>query len=203
MNNETHPERDRLIDFAEGDLPPAAAREVESHIAGCTACRAYLESLRRTLAALEIDGVPEPPEAFFAYLGGRARARASGRRKRLALALAPGLAAAGAVVVLMWYLATGTVSPVDSVDIIMADMTTGEIVEALATDPYAESMLVEDSDPSWSEIETYLLETESINDLLDGMSDAEKEHFMAYLKGAMTGDGETSGLFTGRAWKEC
>lgn len=203
MKNENHPQREQLIGFVEGDLPPARAQEVEIHIAGCETCRAYVESLRHTFAALETDLVPEPPEAFFAYLAGRARARASASRRRFAFMLAPGLAAAAAVIVLMWYITGGTISPVDSVDMILADMTTGEIVETLSTDPYAESLLVEDSDDSLGEIETYLLETESIHDLLDGMSDTEREHFMDRLQGSMTDDGETSGLMTGWARKEC
>ena len=203
MKKGNHPQRNQLIDFVEGDLPPARASEVEAHIAACETCQAYVESLRHAFAALEADLVPEPPEVFFEYLAGRAGTRASVTRRRFAFALAPGLAAAAAVIVLMWYITSGTIPPVDSVDMILADMTTGEIVETLSTDPYAESLLVEDSEESLSEIETYLLESESIHDLLDGMSDTEREHLMDYLKGSMTDDGETSGVTTGSAGKEC
>jgi hypothetical protein len=203
MNDESHPRRDQLISFVEGDLPLERTREIESHIAGCKACRAYVESLCHTFVALETDLVPEPPETFFTYLAGRTMARVSGSRRRLVFTLAPGLAAAAAVVILMWYLTGVTISPVDSVEIIMADMTTGEIVEALSTDPYAGSLLVEDSEDDLSEVEMYLLETESIHDLLDSMSDTERERFMDHLKGSMTRDGGTSGLVTDFARKEC
>jgi hypothetical protein len=203
MKHENHPEHDSLIDFIEGDLPSERAREIEAHVAGCEACRAYVTSLQHTFSAFEADRVPEPPEAFFAYLAGRAMARASRSRRRLAFKFIPGLAAAAAAVVLMWWLAGPSTLPVDSVDIIMADMTTEQIVETVSVDPDAGSLLVEDSEARLKEIETYLLETESLYDLLDSMSETEKERFTAYLEGSMTGDGKTSGLMTGSMRKEC
>jgi anti-sigma factor RsiW len=203
MNKDQHPRHDELIDFAEGDLEQAEARRIESHLAVCVACRTYVKSLRGTFSALEMDRVPEPPEAYFAYLAGRARHRAGRGRRRFVLSFAPGLAAATAVVLLMWWLSGARISPVDSVDIIMADMTTGEIVETVSTDPYAASLLVGDSEDRLTEIETYLLETESIYDLLDSMSETEKENFMAYLKRSMPEDGKTSGHLTGFTRKEC
>ena len=203
MKHENHPEHESLIDFVEGDLPQAAAREIEAHVAGCEVCRAYVRSLQHTFSALEADRVPEPPEAFFAYLAGRARARASRSRRRLALTFAPGMAAAAAIVILVWWLAGTSILPVDGVDIIMADMTTEQIVETVSTDPDAGSLLVEDSGARLMEIETYLLETESIHDLLDSMSETEKERFTAYLEGSMTGEAGTSGLMTGSMRKEC
>jgi hypothetical protein len=203
MKHENHPEHDSLIDFVEGNLPSAATHEIEAHVAGCEVCRAYVTSLQQTFSALEMDRVPEPPEAFFAYLAGRARARASRSRRRLAFRFVPGLAAAAAAVVLMWWLAGTSLSPVDSVDIIMADMTTGQIVETVSFDPDAGSLLVEDSGDRLKEIEAYILETESIYDLLDSMSESEKERFTAYIEGSMTGDGGTSGLMTDSMRKEC
>ena len=203
MNKKGHPEQDQLVDFVEGELEPAEALDIQAHLDECAGCREYVDSLRRTFVALEADLVPEPPEAYFAYLAARAKQRARKGRRRSVLSLAPGLAAAVAVVVLMWWLAGGPLAPVDSVDIIMADMTTGEIVETISTDPYAAGLLVGDSERSLVEIEAYLLETENIYDLLSGMDDTEKERFTAYLKGSMPEDGATSGLMTGSARKEC
>ena len=94
-------------------------------------------------------------------------------------------------------------SCVDSIDIIMADMTTGQIVEAVSVDPDVGSLLVDDSGDRLNEIETYLLENESIYDLLDSMSETEKERFTAHLEGSMAGDGATSGLMAGFRRKEC
>jgi hypothetical protein len=202
MRRDDHPGHDNLIDFVEADLPPEEIRKIEIHLEGCEACRAYVRTLRQTFSALEGDRVPEPPEAFFTFLAGRAKARA-GRGRRLLWRFIPGLASAAATIVLMWWLAGSSFLPVDGIDIIMADMTTGEIVEAVSADPGAESVFVEDSGGSLSEIEIYLLETESIYDLLDGMSDTEKERFTAYLEGAMTGEGGTSGLMIGCMRKGC
>lgn len=203
MRQESHPEHASLIDFVEGGLPPERAREIETHLTGCETCRCYVESLQRTFTALEADRVPEPPEAFFAYLAPRARARAGRDRRRLALRLFPGLAASVAIVLLLWWLAGTPTSPVDSLDIIMADMTTGQIVETVSADPEAGSLLVEDAEDRIRDIETYLIETESIHSILESMSETEKERFTAYLEGTMSGEGETSGLVTGSLWKEC
>jgi hypothetical protein len=190
-----------LIDFVEGALSPGTAGEIEAHLEACEACRAYVESLQRTFSLLSDDRVPEPPEAFFAYMAGRARAGED--RRRLLLRFLPGVASAGVVAVLMWWLAGTSLSPVDSVDIIMADMTTGQIVETVSMDPEAGELLAEDPGGRIGEIEAYLRETESIHDLLDSMSEAERERFTAHLERSMTGELDTSGHTTGSMRKEC
>jgi anti-sigma factor RsiW len=203
MKHDSHPEHGRLIDFVEGELGREAAREVEAHLTDCGTCRAFVTSLEKTFSALEADRVPEPPEAVFAYLAGRARARASRRGRRLLLRFLPGLASAVAAALLIWWLANPQVVDVDGVDIIMADMTTGQIVEAVSMENGVESLLIEDSVTGLREIETYLLETETIYDLLDSMDEVERERFTAYLKRSMSGDIETSGLAPGCIRKEC
>lgn len=203
MSRENHPTQDRLIDFVDGELTADGARRIESHLDECTACRAYVESLMRTLGVLKVDSVPEPPETYFAYLAGRARQRSRSGRKRLVLGFLPGLAAATAVVLLMWWLAGTAVYPVDSVDVILAEMTTGEIVETVSRDPLAESLIFGASGPGLEEIETYLEETESLFGLFDNMSDEEKARFAAYLEGSMKEEGETSSLEIGPVRKEC
>jgi hypothetical protein len=203
MSPDYHPTRDRLMDFVDGGLAGGQAREVGDHLAGCEACRAYVESLKHTLTLLEGDAVPEPSEAYFAFLAGRARQHARAGGTRLVFRFAPGLAAAAAAVLLMWWVAGTPTSPVDGVDIIMAEMTTGEIVETFSTDPYAGSLIIEASRTSLDEIDDYLRDTETIYDLLDSMSDDEKTRFTTYLKGLIGRDGKTSGLVTGSLRKEC
>jgi len=203
MKRNNHPEHGNLIDFVEGDLDPEAATEIEMHLAGCETCRAFVKSLENTFAILETDSVPQPPEAFFDYLAGRARARAPRRRNGILLKLLPGVAFAAAVVMLMWWLAGTRVLPVDGVDIIMAEMTTGEIMEAVSAEPVVGSLLLEDSASGLEEIETYLLETESIYELLESMNEAERELFTAYLERSMSGDGKTSGHMGFYMRKEC
>jgi hypothetical protein len=205
MKHDSHPEHGRLIDFVEGELGREAAREVEAHLADCGVCRAFVTSLGQTFSALAADRVPEPPETFFAYLAGRARARAraSRGRSRLLLRFLPGLGSAVAAALLIWWLASPQVVNVDGVDIIMADMTTGQIVEAVSMENGVERLLIEDSATGLREIETYLLETETIYDLLDSMDEGEKERFKAYLERSMSGDIETSRLAAGCIRKEC
>jgi anti-sigma factor RsiW len=203
MTKRSHPDKDMLMDYAGGDLPPDTVEEVESHLTGCGTCTAYVESLKRAFAALRTDPLPLPPDAYFASLAGRARHHAGRRRSRLVFAFAPGLAAAAAVVVLMWWIAGTPVLPVDGVEIIMAGMTTGEIVETVSADPATGSMILEDDAEGLDEVESYLQNTESIYDMLEGMTDAEKARLMVYLKQSMTRDTGTSGLVTGSMRKEC
>ena len=203
MNRGHHPTQDGLMDFVEGDLLPGQAREIEEHLAGCETCRAYVESLRRTITLLEGDSIPEPSEAFLAFLAGRARQQARSDRRGMIFRFAPGLAAAVASVLLMWWLAGTPISSVDGIDIIMAEMTTGEIVKTVSDDPDVGSLIIEASRTDLDEIDDYLQGTESIYDLLDSMSEDEQNRFMVYLKESMAPEGETSGLVTGSARKGC
>ncbi len=54
-----------LTDYLEGALPADEVVAVETHLAGCTACRRYLDQMRATIAAL--GSVPVDtlsPQAF-------------------------------------------------------------------------------------------------------------------------------------------
>ncbi len=48
-----HPHEDRLVLLAYGELPEAEAREIETHLVGCTGCWEALERLERARAALD------------------------------------------------------------------------------------------------------------------------------------------------------
>ena len=41
-----------LTEYLEGAMPPAERARVEEHLAGCRGCRAYLEQMRLTIAAV-------------------------------------------------------------------------------------------------------------------------------------------------------
>jgi anti-sigma factor RsiW len=67
-----------VTDYLEGALAPAEAARVEAHLAGCRHCRAYLEQMRLTLAALgrltESDVAPDAEEALLrAFRGWKRR----------------------------------------------------------------------------------------------------------------------------------
>jgi anti-sigma factor RsiW len=52
----------KLVDYADGELPAEEAATVGEHVAGCSACRAQVESLRRSLALARVvwqDGEAE------------------------------------------------------------------------------------------------------------------------------------------------
>ena len=52
-----------VTDYLEGTMPPAERARFESHLQGCDGCRAYLEQMRMTIAAvgrLREEAVPAP-----------------------------------------------------------------------------------------------------------------------------------------------
>lgn len=50
-----------LSEYLDAELPARNCRELERHLAGCTPCIAYLESLRNTVAACGNYQVPKIP----------------------------------------------------------------------------------------------------------------------------------------------
>jgi anti-sigma factor RsiW len=203
MKHGSHPEHRALMDFVEGELAPAERERIKAHVAGCPACKAYVASLKRTLALLEADPLPLPSEAFFEFLATRARRQAPGGFRRLVPKFLPGLAAAAAAVVLMWWVTGTPISPPDGIDAIMTQMTTGEIVDAVAADPSASGRLFESDPEGLEEIESYLSETGSAYEMLGNMSDDETARFVTYLQRSMREDTGTSGPVTGLTRKEC
>jgi predicted anti-sigma-YlaC factor YlaD len=203
MKSEYHPSRERLIDFVEGEVTSEEARQIDTHVQGCAACSAYVESLRRICEALAEDAVPEPPAAYWAYLAGRARQRARSTRRRLVLGLVPGLAAAAVLVIVLWWLPRGAVAPIDRIELILADMSTTEILQTVSESPYIESMLLGSAETEIGDLEAYLIQTGSIFELLDGLSSAESQHLTSVIEESMAEDGGTSGITNDATRKGC
>jgi hypothetical protein len=79
MNHEAL--REQVIDLALGALAPAAAREVEAHVAGCAGCAAELASLRGTRAALAgLPPLPAPERGEAVLLAAARQAAATNAR---------------------------------------------------------------------------------------------------------------------------
>lgn len=66
-----------LMDYLEGVLPPPTARDLESHVAACERCRAYVESYRATPRILRdattADLPAELQESLLAFLRAKRR----------------------------------------------------------------------------------------------------------------------------------
>ncbi len=234
-----HFKRGDLIDFVDGVLAPEVAEEIKAHIETCRACGDYVESLRMTFSALSADEVPEPSSGYWDYFEQRVRARAestgagrSAPRRRLILSWISGLAAAAALVILLWWLpeptvpdfgepggtapggtapggtAPGRAAPgtqtaeVDAVDILLADLSTGEIIESMSETPALGLALIEDEAASVIELDAYLSETGSIYDLVDELDAHERESFISNLKATMEED-NTSAVPNRREGKGC
>ena len=55
---------EKLSDYMDGELDPAVCAGVEEHMADCSPCREFLESLRRAVAHVASTEAPELPEHF-------------------------------------------------------------------------------------------------------------------------------------------
>jgi hypothetical protein len=209
-----HPGPERLIDFVDGDLSQTEARRVEEHIASCTECRAYADSLKAVFALAAEDKVPEQPEAYWADFGasvarriharksgqwqqsqwprpslaGRILQRALGGRRRLALVLSPGVAVAIAVLLML----SRTQAPpyvVENLEPPLEVMTTGEIARSMAGDAVFDDMFIEAAGEDISSIEQYLDETGNVDDLLQGLGDEEQHDLALRLSDIMKQQG--------------
>jgi formate hydrogenlyase transcriptional activator len=56
--------REALADLLEGDVDPRVRREVEGHLADCSACRLLYDSARKSLAVVSATGAYELPPAL-------------------------------------------------------------------------------------------------------------------------------------------
>jgi len=185
MMADEHPARDDLIDFAEGETSPERSKQIEAHLEFCKSCRSYVASVEKTLSFLGMDTVPEPSPGYWAYFEQRVRERVRPQHRPLIFALASGLAAAAAVLVLLWWLPQARVPHMQSTEIIMAEMTTGEILDVISESPYASLVLLGAAEEDIRQVETYLAETEDVYDLVDQLSGAEEESFINSLRESM------------------
>jgi hypothetical protein len=203
MSGGHHPDRKDLIDFVEGELSPPRADEISAHLRTCETCRSYVDSLRATYSLLEHDTLPEPPPGFWTYLAQRVRHRARSKRRRLVLILAPGLAVVFVAVVLSWWSMRAPVEDFDSIDLFLADMSTGEIVESLSGSDAYEDVVAEAAGDEMRSLEEYLVDSEDIYDLIEALSEEERDRFLSEIEGLMKETEETSNVMTDLAGKEC
>lgn len=203
MDSKNHIGHEDLIDFIEGELSPERARRIGAHIGVCETCRSYVESIKATFGLLARDSVPEPPPGYWVYLPQRAKGLARSRRRRLLLALAPGLAAVLVAAVLLWWPGKSPVRDLDSVDLMLSEMSTDEIIETLSGSPAYEEMVLEAAEDEISTLEGYLFQTEDIYDLVNMLSDDEKDALASELSNLMGLNENTSKLMIGPARKGC
>ena len=190
-----HVKREDLIDWVDGGIAQGEARAVSEHVAACAECRAYVDSLRQALAAAAADAVPEQPEAYWTQFESEVRRRVGANAEvkvsragsdfkrwlRLAPVLMPVAAVAVALLLALirphgpLYFAPDVEPPLDG-------MATGEIASSMTEDAVFGDMLLEAADEDIASIEEYLLETESLDDLVRGLAQPEREELAARLK---------------------
>jgi predicted anti-sigma-YlaC factor YlaD len=204
MSEEVHPAREVLIDFAEGDLSRQQIEQVEAHLRTCNDCNSYVESLKRTYALLARDSVPEPSPGYWAYFAQRVIRRAQSKRRRWLWVLVPGAAAAALVLMVVWWGGEVSVPEPDSIDLLLAEMNTGEMVESLSsTTTYDE--FVEATAEEITVLQEYAVDADDVYGLLDVLSDEETEELVSEIKElmGMGYDEDTSQNLTEPMRKEC
>jgi hypothetical protein len=85
-----HPSRDTLADAAEGLLEPAAAAEVDAHVAGCADCRAELAAFAEVSTILAGVGAPPMPDDVASRLADVVAAEQAAREVSPVLHAVPG-----------------------------------------------------------------------------------------------------------------
>lgn len=114
-------DREQLVDFVDGELPPAESEQVRRHIAGCPDCRATVERLQASLAIAQ--------ELWHSTTTVTASRPRRIRPRLLSLRAAAAVAAALALAVATWTLtarraaapAPTATSPVLPVAVVQAD----------------------------------------------------------------------------------
>jgi hypothetical protein len=98
----THPDDDRLLELAYGEVPAAEARALRAHVEGCPRCRTVLDGIAEVRTAFRsIPSEPAPDrglDSLLAY-GEQAAARARSRRGGLRIL---GVLSAVAALALVW-----------------------------------------------------------------------------------------------------
>ena len=97
-----HPEDDRLLELAYGELPASEARALRQHVDGCARCRGVLDGIAQVRTAFRSAPTEPAPErgleSLLAY-GEQAAARARSRRGGLRIL---GLLSAAAALAVAW-----------------------------------------------------------------------------------------------------
>jgi hypothetical protein len=203
MSEEVHPDREVLIDFVEGDLSRRQIEQIEAHLKTCDNCNSYVESLKRTYALMARDSVPEPSPGYWAYFAQRVTRRAKSKRRRLWV-LVPGAAAAALVLTMMWWGGEVSMPQPDSIDLLLAEMNTGEMVESLSSSTTYDDF-VEAAAEEIGVLEQYAADADDVYGLLDVLSEEETEELVSEIKElmGMGYDEETSQNLTRPMRKEC
>jgi hypothetical protein len=98
----THPEDDRLLELAYGEMPASEARTLRQHVEGCARCRGVLDGIAEVRSAFRsVPSEPAPErglESLLAY-GAQAAERARSRRGGLRIL---GLLSAAAALAVVW-----------------------------------------------------------------------------------------------------
>ncbi len=179
--------RERLIDYVDGDVSQEEKEAIEEHLAACAECAAYVESVKRVYELASRDRVPEPPPAYWLHFLSNVRRRATERRRRLIFVLAPGIAAIAVVVLLVAYFAGG--ERIDPYSYLVTDLT-GEAGSVYVGDEFIVSEIFSaEIDQDLDELDEYLMDRESLIEIIDSLDEDERQEFVTTLMGVLNRQG--------------
>jgi len=188
LKRDRHPETGELIDFVDGTLSDESRNVILEHLKTCDRCSTYVRSLEKTFEVLSHDQVPQVEPAFFAYLA--AKARRSEEKPGWRRLLVPSLAGAAVVAFIILVLLMPAPQELDQIDLIMADMTTQELIESVGEDVGYETVL-EDVGGDFISLEDYY-QGETVYDFIETLSRAEQEQLVVEIKKIMGSDTSSS-----------
>jgi hypothetical protein len=86
---------------------------------------------------------------------------------------------------------------------VLADMSTSEMVETLPGEALYDYGLMEEAEDEIGSVESYLVETDEVEELLDLLTEEEARELAGQLEELMKESTATSGMFMDVAGKEC
>ena len=174
-----------LIDYVDGEVTDDERLSIEKHLEQCARCAAYVESLRRTLAAVAADKVPEPPPGYWEHFERNVRNRIEAKRRRFRLVLIPGLAGAAVCVLLVVLYTWVPVEPGGDMEMVIAEINTSEVTEEVLLESGMEALFLGQIGSDAGLLDEYLLETGTLPEIVDGLSEDEERDFINKLSSIM------------------
>jgi anti-sigma factor RsiW len=127
---------ERVALQAGNDLAEAESAAVNEHLAACSECRAFCESLRHSLEALAAVHQEPIAEAHFAAVRARVMTQVAGRQRRRVLAWIGGLAAAATTVLVALLLRPAAVLPLPPVAVRIPPPPPAPVLRAVEPRPH-------------------------------------------------------------------
>jgi len=180
-----------LPDYLEHRLDPATEARVAEHVATCESCRSQAEAFKATLALVANDQVPPMPvseDRFLQEIRRRVRQQSTGAvgQPSPAVRWIPVFATTAVLVIavgLLWQMRSP--QPVQTAsgwqDELFSAAET-DVIDPIDGDSTGAEALVAAEESSFDGIETELVESSDVDDLIDDLAPAEQDELLKELE---------------------